>query len=240
MALLSVEGLSVSYGRVSAVRNLHLRVERGELVALLGANGAGKTSTLHGIMGLVPAVGTVAFDGSKADGVATEELVRRGMTLVPEGRRVFPELTVQENLELGTGARRRRGEGFDPDWLSEAFELFPVLAERADQAAGTLSGGEQQQLAIGRALMSRPSMLLLDEPSLGLAPRVAESIFELIDRLRGRGLTILLVEQNVRAALALASRGYVLAAGEVVLQAEAEELLASKGVERAYLGVAVA
>ena len=240
MAFLSVEGLSVSYGTVKAVRQVDLSVEQGELVALLGANGAGKSSTLEAIMGLVPSAGgSVSFRGSETTRLSTEEMVVRGITLVPEGRRVFPELTVRENLELGTAARRRRGDRFDRKWMDEAFELFPFLDERRDQLAGTLSGGEQQQLAIARALMSTPEMLLLDEPSLGLAPRITEEIFELIERLHERGITILLVEQNVRAALSLADRGYVLASGELVLEATPQELLASEGVERAYLGVGV-
>ena len=239
MALLSVDGLGVRYGAIQAVRDVGLTVDAGEIVALLGANGAGKTTTLGAIVGLVSTnVGTVAFDGRAMGGLGTELIVRAGMTLVPEGRRVFPSLTVDENLTLGAAPRGDRAAAATA--RQEMFELFPILAERRGQLAGTLSGGQQQQLAIARALMSGPKLLLLDEPSLGLAPQVVDDIFDLIARLRQSGLTILLVEQNVAMALDIADRAYVLASGEIVMQGTAAELKASEEIERAYLGIAEA
>jgi branched-chain amino acid transport system ATP-binding protein len=237
MSLLEVVNLSVAYGTVRAVRNLSLEVRDGELVALLGSNGAGKTTTLKAVMGLVPvAAGRVTFAGAEITNRASEHIVRSGMTLVPEGRRVFPNLTVDENLRLGAvGAFRRT-----PTPESELFELFPVLARRRNQLAGTLSGGEQQQLAIARALRSSPRLLLLDEPSLGLAPQVVESIFELLAELRRRGTTICLVEQNVNLALEVADRAYVLASGKLHLFGSSRELLALGDVDRTYLGIGAA
>jgi branched-chain amino acid transport system ATP-binding protein len=234
--MLSVSGLTVSYGAVRALRGISLEVGQGELVALLGPNGAGKTSTLGALMGLRRAGGTVRLDDRPVLGRAPEQIVRLGMTLVPEGRRVFGRLTVAENLRLGAAsqpdeeARRRQ--------YAEVHSLFPVLEERSGQLAGSLSGGEQQQLAIARALMSGPRLLLLDEPSLGLAPKVVDTIFGLIERLRARGLTVLLVEQNVDRSLEIADRGYVLVGGEIVLAGAAKELLQSPDVQRAYLGLA--
>ena len=235
--MLKVENISVSYGAVKAVRGVDIEVGAGEIVALLGANGAGKTSTLMAIMGLVkPETGTVLLDGKPISGLATEQIVRSGLTLTPEGRRVFPNLSVEDNLRLGgvaarsSRARQQRHE--------EVLDLFPSLRDRLGQSAGTLSGGEQQQLAIARSLMSRPHILMLDEPSLGLAPQIVEVIFALICDLRRRGLTIILVEQNVDLSLEIADRGYVLANGQVVLAGAATDLLASEGVERAYLGLA--
>jgi len=236
MALLSLSGLDVRYGAIQAVRNLDLEVAEGEIVALLGANGAGKSTTLKAIVGLAPGRGEIRFAGESIAGRDTEEIVRSGLTMVPEGRRVFPSLTVAENLTLGAatrrdpaGAERSRGE---------VEALFPVLAERADQPAGTLSGGQQQQLAIGRALMSEPKLLLLDEPSLGLAPQIVDDIFDLILRLKARGLTILLVEQDALAALDIADRAYVMANGRIIMSGPAAELRASEQVARAYLGIA--
>jgi branched-chain amino acid transport system ATP-binding protein len=238
LPLLAISGLTVRYGAIQAVRGVDLVIEAGEVVAVLGANGAGKSTTLKAIVGLVTCGGEIRFDGEALAGRATEQIVRKGVTMVPEGRRVFPSLTVMENLTLGaaaaadgkTAARNR----------AEVFELFPILAERREQRAGTLSGGQQQQLAIARALMSEPRLLLLDEPSLGLAPQIVDSIFELILRLKQRGQTILLVEQNVAAALDIADRGYVLANGTITMSGTAETLRASEQVARAYLGAEVA
>jgi branched-chain amino acid transport system ATP-binding protein len=235
--LLSVEGLTVRYGAIEAVRGVGLAVRDGEIATLLGANGAGKSSILNAIMGLVPVSGgRVVLEGNDVAGQTPERIVRRGMTLTPEGRHVFANLTVAENLALGAASRRDRAEVAQT--RADMFDLFPVLAERRDQMAGTLSGGEQQMLAIARSLMSRPRILLLDEPSLGLAPQIVDTIFELIAGLRERGITILLVEQNVDLALEIADRGYVMASGEIVMSDTAAELRRSGGVERAYMGVA--
>ena len=235
--LLGVERLSVSYGAVQAVRGLSLHVKQGEVVALLGANGAGKSSTLLAIVGLVrPSAGRVVFRGEDITGLPTERIVRTGLTLVPEGRRLFPELTVSENLAIG-----EVHPGGERGVLSqeELFGIFPVLRERRGQLAGTLSGGEQQQLAIARALMSSPDLLLLDEPSLGLAPRLAELLFDLIGTLHERGLTMLLVEQNVSLALQVARRAYVLASGDLKMEGSSADLLATTGISRTYLGIGV-
>ncbi|MFO1059647.1 MAG: ABC transporter ATP-binding protein [Dongiaceae bacterium] len=232
--MLEVADLSVAYGTVRAVRGVSLEVDEGELVALLGANGAGKTTTLKAVMGLVPAAGgQVRFAGRDITNRPAEEIVRGGMTLVPEGRRVFAQLTVEENLRLGPiGASGRH-----PPPESELLELFPILAKRRGQVAGTLSGGEQQQLAIARAMRSAPRLLLLDEPSLGLAPQVVDTIFDLLGELRRRGTTICLVEQNVHLALEIADRAYVLASGQLRLAGTATALLGSSDVDRAYLGI---
>ena len=236
MTLLSVERLSVAYDAIRAVRDLSLHVDAGEIVAILGANGAGKSSTLNALMGLVPRVeGSVRFDGQEIVGMRPERIVRTGMTLTPEGRRVFATLTVDDNLLLGAiplKDRSRVGELRD-----KAYERFPVLADRRKQAAGTLSGGEQQQLAIARSLMCSPRLLLLDEPSLGLAPKFVDLIFDLILDLRSEGVTILVVEQNVDLTLSIADRGYVLTSGRLQLEGPAAELRSSSGIERAYLGI---
>ena len=224
MALLKAEGLSVAYGTVRAVRGISLEVAEGEIVALLGPNGAGKTTTLMAIMGLVPSTaGRVVFAGVDVTNGAPERIVRSGMTLVPEGRRVFGGLTVGENLRLGAVGATGRA----PMPESVIYDLFPILADRQSQLAGTLSGGEQQQLAIARALRSAPRLLLLDEPSLGLAPQVVEGIFDLLAELRTRGTTILVVEQNVNLALETAERAYVLSSGSLYLAGRCSDLLAS-------------
>lgn len=233
--MLSVSGLKVAYGAVEAVRGIELSIEQGELVALLGANGAGKSSSLNALIGLVPASGgRVSFLSEDITGLPTEQLVRKGMTLSPEGRRVFASLTVGENLRIGAYGRMDRRS------LSESYErvfsLFPILKERESQLAGTLSGGQQQMLAIGRALMIEPRLLLLDEPSLGLAPQIVETIFELIAMLRRQGITILMVEQNVAMSLDIIDRGYVMAGGRIVAAGSAQELKSSSVVENAYLG----
>jgi branched-chain amino acid transport system ATP-binding protein len=234
--ILSVEDLYVDYGAISAVRGVSLHPRAGEITALVGTNGAGKSSVLNSIMGLVPpSKGRVRFEGRDVAGKATERTVRMGMTLTPEGRHVFPTLTVRENLRLGAAARRDRS-AVASAW-EEVFDLFPVLRAREDQLAGTLSGGEQQRLAIARSLMSGPRLLLLDEPSLGLAPQAVDMVFDLIVTLKRRGLTILLVEQNVTQSLEIADRGYVLESGKIVLEGSAAELRRSSVVAKAYLGV---
>ncbi|MBI2253206.1 MAG: ABC transporter ATP-binding protein [Proteobacteria bacterium] len=233
--MLEVESLAVNYGPIKAVLNVGLTVESGEIVTVLGANGAGKSTSLQAIVGLLPIQqGRVRFDGHDITGESTERIVRRGLTLTPEGRRIFAPLTVEENLRIGAATQ---GKGGDIAALwDQMMELFPILASRRKQLAGTLSGGEQQQLAIARSLMSKPKLLLLDEPSLGLAPIVVELIFDLIKRLRGLGITILVVEQNVHQALDIADRGYVVSGGSVVLSGTAAELKTSPDVQKAYMG----
>jgi branched-chain amino acid transport system ATP-binding protein len=232
MTLLSVSGLSVHYGGIRAVRSVALEVEPGEAVAILGPNGAGKTTLLRSLAGLErPAEGTVELVGRDVTGAGAERLVRAGIALVPEGRGVFADLSVRDNLLLGAYHRRSRTEGLD-----DVLSLFPILRDRARQRAGTLSGGEQQMLAIGRALMARPKLLLLDEPSLGLAPLAIRQVVDRLLDLRARGTTILLVEQNIRAALRVATRGYLLRRGEVVLAGTSDELRQAPGVAAAYLG----
>jgi branched-chain amino acid transport system ATP-binding protein len=233
--LLRVEGLAVFYGKIQALRNLSFFVEPGEIVALVGSNGVGKTTTLKTVVGtLRPRAGNVIFDGKRIDGRQPHEIVRAGIALVPEGRRIFPFLTVRENLELGAYARRERA-AVRTD-LERVLALFPRLHERLAQLGGTLSGGEQQMLAIGRAMMSRPKLLLLDEPSMGLAPMLINTIFHTIQEINEAGTTILLVEQNAAMALSLAHRGYVLQAGQVALSGSGASLLRDETVRRTYLG----
>ena len=237
MALLELQDVVVKYGALVALRGLSLTVEEGEIVALLGANGAGKTTCMEAIMGILPKdSGTVTFAGEDITGRSPEQIVRRSLTLVREGRKIFADLTVEENLKLGAATQGNANYAKD---LPEIFELFPVLKDRLKGHAGVLSGGEQQQLAIARALMSRPRMLLLDEPSLGLAPIVVAAVFDLIAKLRDRGMTLLLVEQNIERALAIADRGYVLSTGEVQATGEPGEL-GAKRIEDIYLGISAA
>jgi len=235
MNVLEIRDLSVSYGAIRAVKGLSLNVEAGEVVTLIGANGAGKSTTLRSIMGLVrPAGGEIRLFGERIDGRATHQIVGAGLVLVPEGRLIFPNLTVAENLEIGAYLRK------DPENLAadqeKVFSLFPRLKERLAQSGGTLSGGEQQMLAIGRALMARPKVLMLDEPSLGLAPLVVHAIFEAIEAIHATGTSILLVEQNAHAALAHSHRAYVLETGEVIMSGESKVLEADPRVREAYLG----
>jgi len=234
--MLTVRNLDVRYGPIQALRDVSLEVQRGEIVTLIGSNGAGKSSTLRAISGLVkPSTGEILLDGVELTKMEPHRIVRIGIGHAPEGRRVFPSLTVRENLELGAYWRRDM-EGIKADW-EKVFALFPRLKERANQAAGTLSGGEQQMLAIGRALMGRPKLLLLDEPSLGLAPFLVKEIFRIIREINEEeGCAVLLVEQNAHQALAIAHRGYVLESGQVVLSASAESLIRNEDVKKAYLG----
>jgi branched-chain amino acid transport system ATP-binding protein len=235
--MLELSGIDVRYGSIAALRGVSLRVNEGEIVALIGANGAGKTTCLRAISGLLrPARGTIVFRGERIDAQEPEGIVRRGIAHSPEGRRVFPGLTVFENLEIGATPWRRRGDSTAAD-LERVFELFPRLKERREQLAWSLSGGEQQMLAVGRALMGRPKLLLLDEPSLGLAPIVVEQLFARIVDINRLGLTILLVEQNAAMALSVATRGYVLETGEVVLEDVTARLRDHPRVREAYLGV---
>jgi branched-chain amino acid transport system ATP-binding protein len=237
MSLLSVRDIRASYGKVMALQGVTLNVGRGELVCLVGANGAGKTTLMKVIMGLVPAAtGSVKLEGRPLLGMRTHDIARLGIAYVPEGRGTLRELSVRENLRLGAFSRRWDAETRGD--LGRVLERFPILAERIDKAAGTLSGGEQQMLVIGRALMSRPQLMLLDEPSLGLAPLIAARIFEIIVALNGQGVAVLLVEQNARAALKLAKRGYVIELGRTVL--EGENLSENKRVLEAYLGEFIA
>ncbi|MBI2467445.1 MAG: ABC transporter ATP-binding protein [Candidatus Rokubacteria bacterium] len=234
--MLTLEGVAAGYGALLAVRSVSLEVREGECVALIGANGAGKTTTLRAISGLIPVRGgRIAFRGQSVAGLSPRRLVELGLAHVPEGRQLFPSLSVRENLEMGARApeaRARRRASLDA-----IYALFPRLREREPQLAGTLSGGEQQMLAIGRGLMARPRLLLLDEPSLGLAPLMVRSIFEIVETVGRQGTTILLVEQNVRRALQLCQRGYVLENGEVALTGDRDALLGSDYVRQAYLGI---
>lgn len=230
--ILSVKNLSVNYGLIPAIRNLSMEVSVGETVALIGANGAGKTTILRAVSGLIkPASGSVIFDGQDIANVRPHLIVRRGMSHVPERRGIFANLTVYENLLMGAYTRKLL-----PGDLDEVYVLFPRLAERKKQVAGTLSGGEQQMLAISRALLSRPKLMLLDEPSLGLAPQITKSIFETIQRINKAGTTVLLVEQNAQAALKIAHRGYVLEVGEITYADSSQALLNNDAVRKAYLG----
>jgi branched-chain amino acid transport system ATP-binding protein len=236
-SLLELEGVSVHYGQIQALKGVSLAVEEGEIVTLIGANGAGKTTTLAAISGLLPVTaGAVRLDGDDLAGVPAHRRVGLGICQAPEGRRIFPGMTVMENLEMGAYARR--GVDLQPD-LDRVFALFPRLAERRGQPGGTLSGGEQQMLAIGRALMARPRLLLLDEPSMGLAPKLVTQIFDIVTEINGQGTTVLLVEQNAAQALQRANRAYVLEAGRVVRSADAGSLLEDESVKAAYLGGSV-
>ncbi len=235
MSLLALEGLQVSYGGIRAVKGVDLTVEPGELVCLIGANGAGKTTTLRAVTGLVrPAAGRIVYEGAAIGGLRVHEIARRGLALVPEGRGVFAQLTIEENLAMGAYARSD-GAAVAAD-KERAFALFPRLKERRRQTAGTLSGGEQQMLAIARALMGRPKLLLLDEPSMGLAPLMVEKIFEVVRAISSEGVTLLLVEQNARLALEVSDRGYVLEGGVVTITGEASSLLGDPRIREAYLG----
>jgi branched-chain amino acid transport system ATP-binding protein len=234
--MLTLENVFVSYGPIQAVRDINITVAEGEIVTLLGPNGAGKSTTLNAIMGLHPASsGRIMFEDRSIMGLATNQIVRLGMTLTPEGRHVFTGLTIEENLRLG--ASFRRDQRAVEHTRKEIFELFPILEERLHQLAGTLSGGEQQQLAIARSLMSAPRLLLLDEPSLGLAPQIVDQIFDLIAELRQRGLTILLVEQNAEMSLEVSDRGYVYRHGQIDLIGTSKELRGSDDIASMYLGV---
>jgi len=233
MSLLSIAGLRAAYGPIEALSGVDLTVEQGEIVALIGANGAGKSTLLMTVCGNPrAAAGRIVFDGRDITRLATHEIARLGIAQVPEGRRIFPRMTVLENLMLGATARDAAPAETD---YTTVFDLFPILAERRGQRAGTLSGGEQQMLAIGRALMSRPRLLLLDEPSLGLAPLIVRRIFAAIGEINGRGTTVLLVEQNAHHALKLAHRGYVLTTGRIVMTGSGADLLANREVRAAYL-----
>jgi branched-chain amino acid transport system ATP-binding protein len=233
--MLTIENLTVRYGGIEALRGVSIAVRGGEIVTLIGANGAGKSTTLRAVTGLVkPAGGRIVFEGDDITGMPTHRLVSRGISMAPEGRGVFANLSVLENLEMGAYALRDRAKV--RDGLDRGFSLFPRLKERMTQRAGTLSGGEQQMLAIARALMSRPKLLLLDEPSLGLAPIVCQTIFKTIDDIKAAGTTVLLVEQNASAALARSDRGYVLETGAVVLEGNAGDIARDPRVREAYLG----
>lgn len=238
--MLKIKNINTYYGKVHALKNISIHLKQGEIVTLIGANGAGKTTILNSISAVTPpATGQIHFDGQDLAGLGPDRIVKLGICQVPEGRQVFKPLSVEDNLELGAYLRYRGREGRSAirNDLDDMYALFPRLHERRKQAAGTLSGGEQQMLAMGRALMARPKLLLLDEPSMGLAPLVVQEIFRVIEQLRSeRGTTVLLVEQNAKAALKMADRGYVLETGKVVLEGVASELLENKEVQRAYLG----
>jgi len=235
LMLLELREISVHFGKVEALKGISLNVEQGGIVSLVGANGAGKSTTLRAICGLKPpTLGEIWFDGKSIDGMSAQEIVKKGIALVPEGRRVFPQMTVLENLQMGAYLRKDKG-GIRKD-LDGLFDSFPVLKERKKQAAGSLSGGEQQMLAIGRALMAKPRLLLMDEPTLGLAPIVCREIGDIINRINRNGTTILLVEQNARLAFAVAQKGYVLELGRIILEGDTGDLARSEHVQKAYLG----
>lgn len=235
MSLLEVKDLVVSYGGIEALKGISFSVDEGQIVTLIGANGAGKSTTLRAITGIVPVKsGTILYNGEDITGMDTQKVVERGIALVPEGRRVFANLTVLENLKIGAYLRKDTAQ-IQKD-IEYIYKLFPRLEERSWQLAGTLSGGEQQMLAMGRALMSNPKLLMLDEPSMGLAPILVEQIFDIIKNLHKAGTTILLVEQNAQAALSVADRGYVLETGKIVTTGTGAELLASPAIKKAYLG----
>lgn len=235
MSLLEVKDLVVSYGGIEALKGISFSVDEGQIVTLIGANGAGKSTTLRAITGIVPVKsGTITYNGENITGMDTQKVVERGIALVPEGRRVFANLTVLENLKIGAYLRKDTAQ-IQKD-IEYIYKLFPRLEERSWQLAGTLSGGEQQMLAVGRAMMTRPKLIMMDEPSLGLAPLVVKDIFGIIGRLSADGITILLIEQNANAALHAAHYGYVLETGMMTLSGTGEELLSSKSIQEAYLG----
>ncbi len=236
MALLELEGVDAFYGRIQALRGVTIKVERGEVVALIGSNGAGKTTTLRTISGLMhPNSGTVTFDGQDITRTRPSRIVELGISQSPEGRRLFPRMSVLDNLFMGAYSRNDK-PGITSD-MARVFQLFPRLQERRTQIAGTLSGGEQQMLAMGRALMAKPKVLMLDEPSLGLAPILQETIFSIVREINAQGTTVMLVEQNANKALEVANRGYVLESGVIVQTGSGRELLASEEVQKAYLGM---
>ena len=233
--MLTIENISVNYGAIEALTGISMHVEQGEVVTLIGANGAGKTTTLRTITGLLePREGRILFEGDEIHGRPTHQLVARGISMSPEGRGVFANLSVRENLQMGAYLKKNRAEIAED--MERAFKMFPRLKERESQKAGTLSGGEQQMLAMSRALMSRPRLLLLDEPSLGLAPLVVHTIFEAIEEIRIKGTTILLVEQNAHAALKHSDRAYVLETGKIVMEGKSADLAADPRIKEAYLG----
>ncbi|MCB1463633.1 MAG: ABC transporter ATP-binding protein [Nitratireductor sp.] len=238
MSLLEIRSLSVSYGRIPALRDVSLDVEEGEIVALVGANGAGKTTLLKSISGLLPRTpGSIRLEGELIDKASPANVVRAGISHVPEGRRVFPEMTIQENLEMGAYVRHREaGVGQEIDAI---YERFPILGERRKAMADTLSGGEQQMLVIGRALMAKPRLLLLDEPSMGLAPKLVTAIFSIISEINGNGTTILLVEQNASKALGVSNRAYVIENGQIVMSGASKDLVSDRKIIDAYLGEAI-
>jgi branched-chain amino acid transport system ATP-binding protein len=234
--ILEVKDLSVAYGKIQAVKGISFSVEAGQVVTLIGSNGAGKTTTLRTLSGLIPPKsGSIRFKGKRINGMPAHRIVQLGLAHSPEGRRIFPAMSVQENLMLGAYARTDGAAGIAED-LERAYAMFPILSERRSQSAGTFSGGEQQMLAMGRALMSRPEMLMLDEPSMGLSPIMMQRIMSTISTLREQGTTILLVEQNAQAALSLADEGHVLEVGSIVVSGPGRELLSNDQVRKAYLG----
>ena len=236
MDLLQVRGLRAGYGKAEVLSGLDLKLPQGSVVTVIGPNGAGKSTTLNALMGILPASGAISFDGRDIIDVPLEERVMAGLALVPEKRELFSTMTVEDNLVLGGWRQKRRGNGQWLEQLGRVYDLFPRLKERRDQQAGTMSGGERQMLAVGRALMSQPKVLMLDEPSLGLAPLIVREIFRIIERLRETGVSILLIEQNARAALEVADYGYVLETGAIALEGPARELAVDPRVIETYLG----
>jgi len=233
--MLKIENLEVAYGNIKAIKGISLQVNQGEIVTLIGSNGAGKSTTLRAVSGILkPRSGSITFNGERIDGVEGHEIVAKGICQSPEGRRIFPKMTVDENLDLGAFLRNDKIEIAND--RQRVLELFPRLQERIDQKAGTMSGGEQQMLAVGRALMGSPKLLLLDEPSMGLAPVLVEMIFETIEKINKQGTTILLVEQNALAALNVADRAYVLESGSIKMSGKAKDLISNDEVTKAYLG----
>ncbi len=230
--MLKVNNLKVNYGHVAAVKDISFSIDKGEIVSILGANGAGKTSTLFGTMGIIKASSNIEYNGEDISKASTEEKVKKGLVLAPEDRRVFPQLSVEENLKLGSFVRGNEKENFE-----KVYKLFPILKDRKRQHAGSLSGGEQQMLAVGRALMSSPEILMLDEPSLGLAPLITDEIFEVLVQLKEMGVGILLVEQNALKSLKISDRAYILEIGKVATEGNAKDLLNDESVKKAYLGI---